>query len=303
VTGNCSDRGFYVDGRPAPKTPANALVRFITPGYFEAAGVPLLRGRGLTWHDPFEGSGPIVISESMAAVYFPGEDPIGKRIRFDPNESNAEASRHEIVGVVGDVLPHLHRAPRPTFYRRFTANLLPNVHAVLHTAVDPLSLVSAVRAEVARVDPDVVVDHTRTISDLVGESTADRRFQMLLFGAFAGLAMLLAAAGLYGVLSYGVSRRRGEIGVRLALGASGSDVRGLILRDGLRPALIGIAVGLPAAAAGCRLLKSFLFEVAPFDPLTFTVVPAVLLAVAALASYIPAARAARVNPTVTLRSE
>jgi ABC-type lipoprotein release transport system permease subunit len=115
--------------------------------------------------------------------------------------------------------------------------------------------------------------------------------------------MLLAAAGLYGGLAYGVSRRRGEIGVRLALGASGADVRGLILRDGMRPALLGIAIGLPASAAACRLLKGFLFGVAPIDPLTFTVVPIVLLAVAALASYLPAARAARMDPTVTLRAE
>jgi predicted permease len=303
VTGNCSDNGFYIEGRPAPKVPANALARFVTPGFFEAAGVPLLRGRGLTEHDPIEGSGAIVVSESLAATYFPGEDPLGKRIRFNSNPNDPEAWRYEIVGVAGDVLSQMHERPRPAFYRRIGGSLYPHVHAILYTAVEPQAVAAAARAEAARVDPDVVVDQVRTMAELVGESTADRRFQAALFGSFAGLAMLLAAAGLYGVLSYGVSRRRGEIGVRLALGASGSDVRGLILRDGLRPALLGVAAGLPAAAAGCRLLKSFLFDVDPIDPITFIAAPALLLVVAALASYIPAARAARVNPTVTLRSE
>ena len=303
LTGDCSDNGFYIEGRPAPKVPADALARFVTPGFFEAAGIPLLRGRGLNEHDPIEGPGAIVVSESLATTYFPGEDPIGQRIRFHSNPNDPEACRYEIVGVAGDVLSQMHQRPKPTFYRRIGGRLFPHVHAILYTAVAPLAIAPVARSEAARVDPDVVVDQTRTMADLVGESTADRRFQAWLFGSFAGLAMLLAAAGLYGVLSYGVSRRRGEIGVRLALGASGSDVRGLILRDGLRPALLGVAAGLPAAAAGCRLLKSFLFDVEPIDPVTFIAAPLLLLGVAALASYLPAARAARVNPTVTLRSE
>jgi putative ABC transport system permease protein len=303
LSGDCSDNGFYIEGRPAPKSPMDALARFVTPGFIDAAGITLLRGRDLTAHDPpGDENTAILISESMATTFFPGEDPIGLKIRFD-SKPTPKTPRFEIVGVVSDVLSTLDKKPQPTFYAPMARGVYSEVHAVLHTEAAPQSLVSAVRAEVARVDSDVVVDHVRTMDDLVGESTADRRFQMLLFGAFASLAMVLAAAGLYGVLSYGVSRRRGEIGVRMALGASGSDVRGLILRDGLRPALIGIAAGIPAAAAACRLLKSFLFSVDPIDPLTFTAVPLVLLTVAALASYLPAARAARVDPTVTLRSE
>jgi len=303
VTGSCSDNGFYIEGRPAvPGQPMDALARDVTAGYMEAAGVPLLRGRTFTEHDG--DNNYVMISQSLAKTFFPGEDPIGKRLLFDSAAQRPDAPRFEIIGVVGDILTSLAERPQPTLYRPIRRQGYGGeLFAVVHTAAEPHSLISAVRAEVGRLDADVAIDQIRTMDEILGESTADRRFHMLLFGGFAGLAMLLAAAGLYGVLSYGVSRRRGEIGLRMALGASGSDVRRLVLRDGLRPALLGIAVGLPTAAAGCQLLKSLLFGVAPMDPMTFAAVPLLLLGVSALASYIPAMRAARVDPTVTLRSE
>jgi putative ABC transport system permease protein len=274
----------------------------VTPGYIEAAGAPLLRGRTFSEHDG--DNKYVLISQSMAKTFFPSEDPIGKRIRFDSYAANADIPRFEIVGIVGDMLTSLAEGPQPTLYRPIRRQTYGGqVYAVVHTSAEPHSLIGAVRAEVGRLDADVAIDQIRTMDEIVGESTADRRFHLLLFGGFAALAMLLAAAGLYGVLSYGVSRRRGEIGLRMALGASGSDVRRLVLRDGLRPALLGIAGGLPTAAAGCQLLKSLLFGIAPIDPMTFAAVPLLLLGVSALASYVPALRAARVDPTVTLRAE
>jgi putative ABC transport system permease protein len=204
---------------------------------------------------------------------------------------------------VGDVLTSLDAPAQPTIYRGIGYQAYDELYAVMHTRGDPHAALSAARAQVTLLDPNVAVDRVRTMQDVVGESAADRQFHMLLFGGFAALAMLLAAAGLYGVLSYAVSRRRAEIGVRMALGASGAEVRRLVLRDGMRPALLGVAAGLPAAALASRLLKSLLFDVGAVDPLTFGAAPAVLLAVAALASYIPAARAARVDPNITLRSE
>jgi putative ABC transport system permease protein len=304
VGGHCNDQGFYIEGRPfAAGRPMDALTRDASAGYFEAMDIPLLRGRFFT---PQDGIGKdnqyALISETTARNFFPGEDPIGRRIRFDA-QPGPETRRFEIIGVVGDVLTSLDAPAQPTIYRGIGYQAYDELYAVMHTRGDPHAALSAARAQVTLLDPNVAVDRVRTMQDVVGESAADRQFHMLLFGGFAALAMLLAAAGLYGVLSYAVSRRRAEIGVRMALGASGAEVRRLVLRDGMRPALLGVAAGLPAAALASRLLKSLLFDVGAVDPLTFGAAPAVLLAVAALASYIPAARAARVDPNITLRSE
>jgi ABC-type antimicrobial peptide transport system permease subunit len=177
------------------------------------------------------------------------------------------------------------------------------VYVVLHTAGEPHAPVAAARAEISRLDPDLAIDQIRTIRDLLGESAASHESNMLLFGSLAALSLLLAAFGLYSVLSYAVTQRRAEIGVRMALGATGGSVAGFILRDGMKPVLAGMLVGLPAAAASCHLLKSLLFGVAPLDPLTFAGAALTLLGVAALACYLPALRATRIDPALTLRSE
>jgi putative ABC transport system permease protein len=201
------------------------------------------------------------------------------------------------------VLTSIDAKPEPMIYRAVGYQQYDELWVVMHTAGDPRAALNAARAEVTRLDPDVAVDNVRTMDEVVGESAAERQFHMMLFGGFAALAILLAAAGLYGVLSYTVSRRRPEIGVRIALGASGAEVRRLVLRDGMRPAALGVVLGIPAAALACQLLKGLLFGVGTFDPITFGAAPLLLLAVAAIASYIPAARAARVDPGITLRSE
>jgi len=305
VGGHCGDQGFYVEGRPSEAgKPMDALTRDASAGYFAAAGIPVLRGRAFTEHDGVgEENHLVVVSQTTARTYFPGEDPIGKRIRFGSDPKKPDLTRFEVVGIVGDVLTAMDRKPEPIIYRAIGHNPYDQLYAVMHTSGEPRAALNAARAEVTRLDPELAVDNVRTMEDVVGESASERQFQMLLFGGFAALAILLAAAGLYGVLSYSVSRRRPEIGVRMALGASGAEVRRLVLRDGMRPAILGVAAGIPAAALGCQLLKGLLFGVEPFDPITFGVAPLLLLAVAAIASYIPAARAARVDPGITLRSE
>jgi len=304
VGGHCNDQGFYIEGRPSEAgKPMDALTRDASGSYFAAAGIPVLRGRAFTDQDGLgDANHLVVISETTARRYFPGEDPIGKRIRFDADPQKAH-SRFEIVGIVGDVLTAIDAKPEPIIYRAVGYQLYDQLYVVMHTAGDPRAALGAARAEVNRLAPEVAVANVRTMEDVVGASASERQFHMLLFGGFAALAILLAAAGLYGVLSYTVSRRRPEIGVRMALGASAAEVRRLVLRDGMRPAALGVILGIPAAALACQLLKGLLFGVEAFDPVTFGLAPLLLLAVAAIASFIPAARAARVDPGITLRSE
>jgi len=316
ATGHCNDNFFYIDGRPnLPGNVMDALQRNADPGYFAAIGLPLLRGRTFTGED---GIGPdrkkprrpvIVISDSLAKTYFPAEDPIGRRLTLNfelqlERMQGLPASHYEIIGVVADTPADIDRTSGPTFYMPIGDSTdYDQIYVVLHTAGDPKSQVAAARAEINRLDPDLAIDQVRTIRDLLGESAASHQSNMLLFGSFAALALFLAAFGLYSVLSYGVSLRRTEIGVRMALGASAASVAGLILREGMKPAVGGLLVGLPAAAATCHVLNSLLFGVAPLDPLTFIVAPVTLLAAAAIACYVPALRAVRIDPALTLRGD
>ena len=315
LTGGCNILFFYIEGRPfVPGTFLTALERSVDPEYFAAAGIPLLKGRtfkpddGVGFDSRHPRLGAVVISDAMAKTHFPNEDPIGKQIFFDfelqqERNEGIPAPRYEVVGVVGDVLPTIDERIRPTFYRPLLDVANPGISILVHTALEPTSVAGSVRSEIRKLDPGLVVYAVRTVEELVGRSTSDRRFTLLLFVAFASLAVLLAAVGLYGVVSYASSQRRAEIGIRMALGATTSDVRRLMLMQGLRPAIAGITVGLVGAALASRLLKSLLFGVAPIDPLTFSLVPPALLAVAALACYLPAARATRVDPTIALRSD
>ena len=247
----------------------------------------------------------VVISQSLANTFFRGEDPIGKRVRFDSRRAESQESRVSRSSASWVTsCTSLAERPQPTSTAVCAGQVYGGeLYAVIHTAVEPHSLIAAARAEVGRADPDVAIDQVRTMEDILGESTADRRFHMVLFGAFAGLAMLLAAAGLYGVLSYGVSRRRGEIGLRMALGASGPDVRRLILRDGMRPALAGNRRRPPRGRRGMPVAEEPSVRDRADRPGDVRRRPLLLLGVSAAASYIPALRAARVDPTVTLRSD
>jgi len=315
LTGSCNILFFYIDGRPfVPGRFLTALERSVDPAFFTAAGIPLLRGRTFDKQDGvgFDAQRPrlgkIVISESMAKNFFAGEDPIGKRIFFDfeiqrERNDGSPAPHYEVVGVVGDVIPVIDGRVTPTLYRPLLDVTYNNVSIVAQTAVDPQSIVNEVRNEVRKQDPGLVVYDVRTMEDVVGLSTSDRRFTMLLFAAFAGLALLLASVGLYGVVSCAVSQRTAEIGIRMALGATRADVSRLMVMQGLKPAVIGVVIGIVGAAFASQVLRTLLFGVTPGDPLTFSLVPVLLLAVSVLACYTPAIRAAHLDPTVALRAE
>jgi putative ABC transport system permease protein len=315
LTGACNVLFFYIEGRPyVPGTFFTAFERSVDPQYFSAAGIRLLRGRTFA---PADGVGDdvkrprlgaIVISESMAKTFFGGDDPIGKRIFFDfevqrERNEGVPAPRYEVIGVVSDVLPTLDSRIQPTFYRPLLDVANSGATLLVHAAVEPQSIAGEVRNEVRRLDPGLLVSQVRTMDEIVGRTTADRRFTMLLFVSFAALALLLASVGLYGVVSYAVSQRTTEIGIRMALGATSGDVNRLVVMQGLKSALAGIVLGLAGAVFAGRVLRTLLFGITPIDPLTYALVPPALFAVAALACYVPATRAAHLNPTIALRAE
>jgi len=315
LVGTCNVLFFYIEGRPyVPGRFLQADEKSVDPAYFRTAGIPLVRGREFTKDDGvgFDPQHPrlgkIVISQAMANTFFAGEDPVGKRIFFDfevqaERNQGIPAPRYEIVGIVGDVVPSLDTPIRPSLYRPLLDVANSGTSIVVHTAIEPLAAASSIGGEVHRLDAGLPVAQVRTVDDLIGRSTADRRFTLTLFVGFAALAMLLAAIGLYGVVSYAVSQRTAEIGVRMALGATGADVRRLVVMQGLKPAMAGVGVGLVTAFFALRLLRTLLFGITPTDPITFAIVPPALLAVAALACYVPAMTAVRLDPTRALRAE
>lgn len=311
VGGHCSDMIFNIEGHPLPPGQfMDALNRAADPKYFQAAGIALLRGRtftdqdGIGFDQQHPRNGAAIISEALAKKHLGKQDPLGKYISFGVEaESGHPAARYEIVGVVGDVPERLDAEIQPTIYLPIFDGKWDEVYIVLHTSVDPRSVTSAVRAEIHRLDPDLPLFRVRTMEEVLGHSASDRQFSMVLFSSFAGLALLLAAVGLYGVLSYSVSQRQSEIGIRLALGADRASVRALVLRQGMKPAAIGIAAGLLGAIFAGQTMKTLLFGVTPFDPVTFVVVPVVLLATTMLASYVPSVRATRIDPATALRIE
>jgi predicted permease len=315
LIGACNTLFFYRDDRPF--TPGQFLAAnesAIDPGYLAAAGIPLLKGRNLTPRDGtgFDNKNPrpgsILINEAMAREFFPGEDPIGKRIFYDFEFQRGKLQglpvpKYQIVGVTGDVRSMLDRNPQPQMYRPLLDVGGGGATILIHTQVAPQSIAGAAAGEIHKLDASLALYDVRTIEDAMGRAAANRRFMLLLFTAFAALALLLTALGLYGVLSYAVAQRRGEIGVRMALGASAADVSRFVVREGMKPALAGVAFGLVGAVLASRVLKSLLFGVEPLDPLTFALVPPLLLAVSLLACYLPAIRATRIDPMQALRSE
>lgn len=269
-------------------------MRFASAGYFRTMGVPLLAGR--TFSDNDRQHNVAVISEKVAHTLWPGQNAVGRQ--FETN-----GVRREVIGVAGDVRAEAHQPAVSIVYRPYWDWAPRRVTLVARAAGDPRSIAGAMRAVVRGVDAEVPVPELRTMREVLAESLAQRRFQMLLALAFAATALLLAALGIYGVVSYSVARRRNEMGVRMALGARARDLYGLVMWQAMRPVVAGLLAGVAGALVAGRLLASLLYEVSPRDPATMAVVAGILLAVALAACLVPARRAARVAPLEALRYE
>jgi putative ABC transport system permease protein len=271
--------------------------------YFEAMGIPLLRGRLVTEQDVANNSGYVVINEAMAKRFWPNEDPVGRRIST-ATSSGQQTQWQTIVGVVGSVRHlALDVEPRPEIYYHTNTQPPFGPVVVIRAKSDPRRLISLVRAKVREIDRDVAMNNVSTMEELVAQSVAQRRFGMFLLGIFAVLALVLALIGIYGVVSYSVTQRTQEIGVRMALGASANDVLKLVLQHGVVLISIGIGIGLAGAFVLTRLMARLLFEVKPVDLLTYGFASLGLFLVALLACYLPARRAMKVNPIIALRCE
>ncbi|MBZ5571865.1 MAG: ABC transporter permease, partial [Acidobacteriia bacterium] len=298
LAGGNSDRSFQL---PGSDQSYQADIRVSTPGYFQTMGIPLLKGRGLSEQDAHSSSLVAVVNEALAHTVFSGQDPIGKYILdFGP-----QLDKVQIVGVVGNVRHvGLETTPRPEVYLAFGQAHWPSVFMVVRSKTsDPLALASAAQNVVASVNRDIPLANLRTMQDVIADSVLRRRFAMLLLSIFAGLAMLLAAIGLYGVMSYTVSQRTHEIGIRMALGAGKGDVLRLVIGQGMGLAAVGVVLGVTGSIALTRLMSGLLYGVSARDPFVVAVVAGLLVGVALTANYVPVRRAAKVDPMVALRYE
>lgn len=303
--GNWSTASFNVEGyQPPPNTPMPwGDVRLVTAGYLPTMQTPLKAGRQFSDADRAGAPGVCIVDEEMVRRYWPDSDPIGKRITFNSLTDSA-IQWIQVVGVVGHLAHEgLDAQKRIQVYFPLAQADLPFLGFTVRTTGDPLAALGTVRAAIRAVDPDLPVAGVETMERLIDQSTGSRRFAMLLLGGFALLAMVLASIGLYGVMSYTVTQRSRELGVRLALGADRREVLSLVLGQGFRLALTGVAVGLVVSLAVTRVMKNMLFNLSTTDPLTFLTIALLLVAVALVASYLPARRATRVDPIVALRSE
>jgi putative ABC transport system permease protein len=294
---------FTIEGQPQPLpgTEPSAYLTFATTDYFTAMGIPLRHGRFFTRFDR-EGAPPVVlIGETLARRYWPNEDPVGKKIKF--GFFGAPFPR-EIIGIVGDARHKgLDSDPRAEIFIPHLQEPYGSMTYIVRTTGDPSLLLQAVKGEIWAVNKNLPFSSVATIDELVSRSLGERRFNLLLLGSFAAIALALASLGIYGLISFSTSRRTHEIGVRMALGAQTSDILKMVLKEGMTLTITGVGLGLAASIALTRLLSSFLFGVSATDPIVYTGVSLLLAAVALLACYIPARRAMKVDPGVALRYE
>jgi putative ABC transport system permease protein len=303
-SGNFDGRSLAVEDHPKPRGEEISVDLYVTtPGYLQTMAIPLMQGRSFAEQDTESTPLVALINQTMARELWPDQDPIGKRIKFPGSEKNLQPWR-TVIGVVGDVKQYgLDRKdPMQIYlpeaqYPRFFLTL------IVHTSSDPRNLIAAVRGEIHEMDKDQAVYNIVTMEQLLADSISLRRFSMLLLMIFAGVALTLAGVGIYGVISYSVTQRTHEIGVRMALGASRRDIIRLVVRQGMTMTLAGVGIGLVATFALTRVMESLLFGVSATDPATFIIISVVLTCVALGACYVPARRATKVDPMVALRYE
>jgi predicted permease len=298
--------GFKVEGHPVttPDKWPGANYRSVSPNYFRAMSVPMVQGRAFTEQDKDGAPRVLIVNQELAHRVFPGENPVGKRIGFGSPDPNEQPIWWEIVGVAANVRSlELKEEPTSELYFSSLQNPFAGMSLVIRSSVEPSGLSAAVRQIVAEVDKSVPVSNVQTMDHIVSESITQPRFNLFLLALFGTVAMLLSAAGIYGVTAYTVTQRTHELGIRLALGAQVGDVLKMILGQGMAVIGVGLVLGLVSAFALMRLLRSLLFGVGENDPLTFAAITLVLLFVALLACYIPARRATKVDPLVALRYE
>jgi predicted permease len=290
-----------VEGRPLPPVSDRTIaVRSTTaPGFFEALGIPIKQGRDFNWRDRPGSPNVVIINETMAKKLFPGEDPIGRRLI-----TGIASIPREIVGVAGDVrTENLSLPPAVEMYYPSTQLDGAFMTVIVRSSRPAASLRSELIAAIHALDPGLPIDQVQSYNELLAAASADRRLSMYLLGGFAGLALALAGMGIYSVIAYGVAQRTNEFGIRFALGAAARDVIGLVMKEGLRLAVVGLVVGLGLSFAITRLMRRLLFEVSPTDPWLYSGVALFICSVAALACFVPALRATRIDPMQALRTE
>ena len=298
-----SATGFWRADHPRPNHGEEPVteVLCVMPGYFAAMSIPLQNGRVFTDRDRKGAPLAVVINHTLALMFFQNENPVGKRLYI---EWGHPKDTYEIIGVVGDVRQtSMDRDPKPGVFLSTLQEPTSPVNLVIRSQGDPAKLTKAIQAEIHALDRNIPISDVKTMEDYVSESVAAPRFNMILLAGFAALALVLAALGVFGVVSYSVAQRTQEVGIRRALGAEAGNVMRLVLAHGMSLTAAGVALGLAGAFGLTRFVESLLFDIAPTDPVTFSSVAVLLSVVAFVASYLPARRAARVDPMVALRHE
>jgi len=300
LSGGGQRRNVFIEGyQPQPNEDTELNTNIIDLNYFDTLGITVVQGRDFKAQDRAGSSGVVVINEELAQRFYPGQSAVGKRLRTD-----SKGPYLEIIGVVRTAkYRNLREAPLPFIYIPLAQEMQSNMTLLVRTTNDPASMLPAMRSELQALDRNVPVYAVKTMTEQIDAALSADRMTTMLLGIFGGAALLLAAVGLYGVMSYSVARRTHEIGVRMALGAQTLDVLSLVVKNGMTLSLIGLAIGLATAFAFTRMMATLLFEVTPTDVMTYAIVSVGLLLVALLACYIPARRATKVDPLVALRYE